>query len=58
MQDFLTFISSMLSTLSSFLMSEPAIYFVGIFLLGACCVVVAYAFGFAFWSVGASVTYR
>lgn len=33
MQDFLTFISSILSDLSAFLMTEPAVWFVGIFLL-------------------------
>lgn len=35
MQDFLSFITQLLSAVSSFLMTEPIIWFVGIFLLGA-----------------------
>ena len=33
MQDFLTFFSSILTTLSDFLLTEPVYYFVGVFLL-------------------------
>lgn len=33
MQDFITFWSAILSELSGFLLSDPAIWFVGIFLL-------------------------
>ena len=35
MQDFLTFITQLLSAVSSFLMTEPIVWFVGVFLLGA-----------------------
>lgn len=35
MQDFVTFMASMLSTICDFLLSEPIIWFVGIFLLSA-----------------------
>ena len=35
MQDFLTFITQLLSAVSSFLMTEPIVWFVGVFLFGA-----------------------
>lgn len=34
MQDFLTFVSGLLSSVSGFLMSEPVCWFVGVFLVG------------------------
>ena len=35
MQNFLTFVTSLLSAVSSFLLTDPIQWFVGIFLLGA-----------------------
>lgn len=35
MQNFLTFTSSLLSAVSSFLLTDPIYWFIGVFLLGA-----------------------